>query len=84
MGKSLIGTRHCPCSMIDGLCTLQITQEYLIAHQHDDVERMDLRLITNEEPNKGTSLMRWQGIFECTWEWCWEWTDDNLQSDDKY
>lgn len=64
----MIGTRHRPCSMIDGLCTLQITQEYQIAHQHDDGERIDLRLITDEESNNGASSMPRQGIYKCTWE----------------
>ena len=67
----MIGPRHYQRSMIDGLCTLQITQEYQIAHQHDDGERMDLRLITDEESNKGASSMPLQGICKCTWEWCW-------------
>ncbi len=82
--EHLIGTRYCLCSMIDGLCTLQITQEYQIAHQHDDGERTDLGLITDEESNKGASSVPQQGICECTWEWCWEQSEDHLQTIDKY
>lgn len=41
---------------------------------------MDLGLITDEESNKGASSKPWWGICKCTWEWCWDYTDNYLSA----